>query len=57
VYLFENQRLMCIFDRIVLLTLGYKPTNGKAKLQTLPSALVLFLVGVWRKEFCGQGKT
>jgi hypothetical protein len=44
------------FDRIVLLTLGYKPTNGKAKLQTLPSALVLFFSGClaervsWERE-------
>jgi hypothetical protein len=35
------------FDRIVLLALGYKPAYRKAKLQTLPSALVLFLVGVY----------
>jgi hypothetical protein len=48
VYFFENQRLTQRFDRIVLLTLGYKPTDRKEKLQTFPSAWVLFLVGFWR---------
>ncbi len=40
----------------MLLTLRYKRTNSKEKLQTFPSVWVLFLVGVWHERVSWKGE-